>query len=61
MWTPLILICYIDRPDCAMPAAPAYLSEEECRASIAYVLEVYQPPQGSRIMAYDCYNWGSGA
>lgn len=61
MWTPLLLICYIDRPDCAIPTAPAYRSEAECRESLAYVLEVYRPMEGTAIMAYDCYNWGVGS
>ena len=59
MWTPLLLICYIDRPDCAIPNAPAYLTEQECRVALEYAIDAYRLPQGMAIMAYDCYNWGT--
>jgi len=59
MWTPLLLICYVDRPDCAIPNAPAYLSEQECRVALNYAIDVYQLPEGMAIMAYDCYYWGT--
>ena len=61
MWTPLILLCYIDRLDCAIPAAPAYLTEQECQDSMAYVLEAYAPPEGAMVMGYVCYSWGQGS
>jgi hypothetical protein len=61
MWTPLLLICYIDRLDCAIPVAPAYLSEQECLVALEYVIDAYRLPDGMEIMAYDCYNWGQGS
>ena len=59
MWTPLLLICYVDRFDCAIPNAPAYLTEQECMAALEYAIDVYVLPEGMMIMSYDCYNWGS--
>jgi hypothetical protein len=59
MWTPLLLICYIDRFDCAIPNAPAYLFEQECRVALNYVIDAYRLPEGMAIMAYDCYRWGT--
>jgi hypothetical protein len=61
MWTPLLLICYIDRPDCAIPNAPAYTSEASCQAALRFAIDNYQRPEGMIIMAYDCYNWGVGS
>jgi hypothetical protein len=61
MWTPLLLICYIDRPDCAIATAPAYFSEESCWAALSFVVGSYPLPEGMTIMAYDCYNWGVGS
>ena len=60
MWTPLLLICYIDRPDCAMPAAPAYFTEAECRLALDYAVEAFALPANMTIVAHDCFNWGSG-
>jgi hypothetical protein len=60
MWTPLILICYVDRMDCAVPAAPAYLSEDQCLLALEYALEVFVLPQDMAVMSYACYNWGLG-
>jgi hypothetical protein len=59
MWTPLLLICYVDSTDCAIPNAPAYFSEQECLDALDYVLGVYQLPEGMAIMSYACYNWGT--
>jgi hypothetical protein len=61
MWTPLLLICYIDRPDCAIPAAPSYASEVACMAALEFAVDAYVLPEGMAIMGYACYNWGSGA
>ena len=61
MWTPLLLICYVDRLDCAIPNAPAYMTELECREALEYAIDAYILPEGMRIMGYDCYNWGQGS
>ena len=61
MWTPLLLICYIDRLDCAIPAAPGYPTEEQCLRSLEYAIDSFVLPEGSMIMAYDCYSWGQGS
>jgi hypothetical protein len=58
MWTPLLLICYIDRPDCAIPNAPAYLTEQECRVALEYAIDNFLLPDRMTIVAQDCYNWG---
>ena len=58
MWTPLLLICYIDRLDCAIPAAPGYPTEEQCLLALDEVLGTFILPKGMTIMGYDCYNWG---
>jgi hypothetical protein len=58
MWTPLLLICYVDSIDCAIPNAPVYYSEEECWAALDHVVETYKLPEGMTIVTYDCYNWG---
>lgn len=58
MWTPLILICYVDRFDCAVPVAPAYPTEEQCLVALDYAVETFTLPEGMAIMAYRCYNWG---
>ncbi|HEY7823107.1 MAG TPA: hypothetical protein VIG24_09750 [Acidimicrobiia bacterium] len=58
MWTPLLLICYIDSTDCAIPNAPAYFSEESCWSALEYAIDTYELPEGMAITAYDCYNWG---
>jgi hypothetical protein len=59
MWTPLLLICYIGSTDCAIPNAPAYLSEQECRVALNYVIDTYRLPEGMIVVAYDCYRWGT--
>jgi len=61
MWTPLLLICYIDRVDCAIPAAPGYVTEEQCRLALEFAIDSFVLPEGSMIMGYDCYNWGRGS
>ena len=61
MWTPLLLICYIDSDDCAIPNAPAYFSEESCLVALEYAIDAYRLPEGMAIMAYDCFNWGRGS
>lgn len=61
MWTPLLLICYVDSTDCAIPNAPAYFSEEACWSALEYVVDSYELPEGMAIMAYECYNWGTGS
>jgi hypothetical protein len=58
MWTPLLLICYVDSTDCAIPNAPAYSSEQECLDALDHAMNVYNLPEGMAIMGYDCYNWG---
>jgi hypothetical protein len=58
MWTPLILICYVDRADCATPVAPAYPTQDQCLMAVDQVLRTFVLPQGMMIMGYDCYNWG---
>ena len=58
MWTPLLLICYVDSIDCAIPNAPAYMTEEQCLLALDYVLKTFILPKGMMIMGYDCYNWG---
>jgi hypothetical protein len=58
MWTPLLLICYVDSTDCAIPNAPAYMTEEQCLLALDEVLGTFILPQGMMIMGYDCYNWG---
>lgn len=60
MWTPLLLICYVDSIDCAIPVAPVYRTEEECLLALEYAIDSFVLPQNMRIMAYDCYNWGVG-
>ena len=59
MWTPLLLICYVDRPDCAIPAAPVYWSEQECVVALEYALDNFQLREGMAVMSYTCYNWGA--
>jgi hypothetical protein len=49
----LLLICYVDSIDCAIPNAPAYFS-----AALDHVLKTYILPKGMMIMSYACYNWG---
>jgi hypothetical protein len=61
MWTPLLLICYIDSNDCAIPTGPAYFSEESCWFALEFAIDTYQLPEGMAIMAYDCFNWGQGS
>jgi hypothetical protein len=58
MWTPLLLICYVDSTDCAIPNAPAYMTEEQCLLALDDVLKTFILPKGMMIMGYDCYNWG---
>jgi hypothetical protein len=58
MWTPLLLICYVDSIDCAIPNAPAYMTEEQCLLALDDVLKTFILPKGMMIMGYDCYNWG---
>jgi hypothetical protein len=58
MWTPLLLICYVDSTDCAIPNAPAYFSEEQCLLALDDVLKTFILSKGMMIMGYDCYNWG---
>ena len=58
MWTPLLLICYVDSTDCAIPNAPAYMTEEQCLLALDEVLGTFILPKGMMIMGYDCYNWG---
>ena len=61
MWTPLLLVCYIDSADCAIPAAPAYTSEQECWDALEHVVNVYELPEGMVIVSYACYSWGVGS
>ena len=61
MWTPLLLICYVDRLDCAIPNAPAYRTEQECQEALDHAMNVYELPEGMRIMGHDCYNWGQAS
>ena len=56
MWTPLLLICYVDSTDCAIPNAPAYFSEQECLDALDHAMNVYNLPEGMTIVTYDCYN-----
>jgi hypothetical protein len=58
MWTPLLLICYVDSIDCAIPNAPAYMTEEQCLLALDEVLGTFILPTGMMIMGHDCYNWG---
>ena len=58
MWTPLLLICYVDSTDCAIHNAPAYFSEQECLDALYHAMNVYKLPEGMTIVTYDCYNWG---
>jgi hypothetical protein len=57
----LLLICYVDSNDCAIPAGPAYFSEESCWFALEFAIDAYQLPEGMAIMAYDCFNWGQGS
>jgi hypothetical protein len=43
MWTPLLLICYVDSIDCAIPNAPAYMTEEQCLLALDDVLKTLHP------------------
>jgi len=61
MWTPLLLICYVDSTDCAIPSAPSYFSEESCWSALEFTVGTLELPDGVAIMAYDCYNWGRGS
>lgn len=61
MWTPLLLICYVDRVDCAIPNAPAYMTEQECMVALEHAIDAFILPDGMMIMGYDCYNWGQGS
>lgn len=61
MWAPLLLICYVDRLDCAIPSAPAYTSEASCLAALEFAIDTYELPEGMMIMGYDCYSWGVGS
>jgi hypothetical protein len=45
MWTPLLLICYVDSIDCAIPNAPAYMTEEQCLLAWTKYLEPSSYPQ----------------
>ena len=58
MWTPLLLICYVDSIDCAIPNAPVYMTEEQCLLALDEVLKTIVLLKGMMIMGYDCYNWG---
>jgi len=60
MWTPLLLLCYVDRLDCAIPNAPTYPTEQACRESLQYVIDTYRLPEGMVIAGATCYNWGAG-
>ena len=60
LWTPLILICQVDALDCAIPNAPAYLSEQECREAMETVIENWRLPEGIIIVGSTCYSWGAG-
>lgn len=60
MWTPLILICMIGRPDCAIPAAPGYLSKKDCQTALAEALATYTAPPNARVVLATCYEWGTG-
>lgn len=60
MWTPLLLVCYVDRADCAIPVAPAYPTQEQCWTALEHAFDAFVLPQGMVIMGYDCYNWGIG-
>lgn len=61
MWTPLLLICYIDSADCAIPTAPAYTSEASCQAALRFALDNYRLPENMLIASHRCYNWGVGS
>lgn len=58
MWTPLLLICFIDRPDCAIPNAPAYPTKEQCREALEDAAQRFRLPPNMMIVAGDCYGWG---
>jgi hypothetical protein len=60
MWTPLLLICYVDSIDCAIPNAPAYMTEEQCLLALDEVLGTLASyPEGMiDRRLHDCYNWG---
>ena len=60
MWTPLILICMIGSPDCAIPAAPTYLSREECRIALDDALARMTLPTNLYVAAATCHAWGAG-
>jgi hypothetical protein len=51
MWTPLLLICYVDSTDCAIPNAPAYFSEQECLDALDHAMNVYNLPEGMTIIS----------
>ena len=61
MWTPLLLICYAETLDCAVPVTPAYVTQTECEAALGYVLSVIALPEGMIVVDSVCYNWGRGA
>jgi hypothetical protein len=58
MWTPLLLLCYVDSTDCAIPVAPVYWSEQECVAALEYALDNSQLLEGVMVLSYTCHNWG---
>lgn len=61
LWTPLILFCYVEGPiDCAIPVAPAYLSESDCLDALHSAIETFALPEGMVIVGSMCYNWGAG-
>lgn len=61
LWTPLILICVLEGPvDCAIPVAPAYLSEQDCYDAMQEAIDNFVVPEGMAIIDTTCYNWGAG-
>ena len=59
MWTPLLLLCYLDRADCAIFSAPAYYSEQSCLSALDFAMSEYVVPEDMFIAGYHCYNWGT--
>lgn len=61
LWSPLILLCYVDSLDCAVPLAPVYFSEQSCLQAVDFVLDQLDLPEGMTVVGTTCYNWGAGA
>ena len=55
------MICYVDVLDCAVPVAPAFVSETDCEAALMFALLEMQLPPGMVVVESTCYNWGQGA